>query len=162
MWRSTVAPGDLVVYPTGTGERTVLSKGPIESTCSWARGSRTASASSRVAAKKAVVRDATSSASAAPEGGHARGTGRGGVVRGRAASPRSGRESHMAGRRPCERNAARSGRAATDGRGRGLEQRRQCSVVARVPQVPARLERVDLQTGVRTSYTSSLRPIALV
>ena len=147
----TGTPGSLVVYPTGTGERTVLSKGPIETYLPVGRwfpdGERilTCGSESGRGSRCYEQRAGGSPKAVTPEGlvGAALSVD-GRLLLGQDSNRTwqivdlaSGMLRPAAGLQPTDVVAGWS----SDG---------SAVFVARVPQVPARLERVNLQTGVRT------------
>jgi hypothetical protein len=147
----TVTPSDLVVYPTGTGERTVLSKGPIETyllmgawfpdgerilTCGSEKGRGPRCYEQRVGGPpKAVTPEGLVGAALSADGRLLLGQD-------------SNRTWQIVDLASGTLRAA-AGLQPTDGAA-GWSRDGTAAFVARVPQVPARLERVDLQTGVRT------------
>jgi len=147
----TVTPSDLVVYPTGTGERTVLSKGPIETyllmgawfpdgerilTCGSEKGRGPRCYEQRVGGPPRAV---------TPEGL----VGAALSVDGRLLLGQDSNRTWQIVDLASGTLRAAAGLQPTDGAA-GWSSDGTAAFVARVPQVPARLERVDLQTGVRT------------
>ena len=147
----TVTPGSLVVYPTGTGERTLLSKGPIETylpvgrwfpdgerilTCGTESGRGSRCYEQRVGGSpKAVTPEGLVGAALSVDGRFLLGQDSNHTWQ--VVDLASGMLRPTAGLQPTDVAAGWS----SDG---------SAAFVARVPQVPARLERVNLQTGVRT------------
>ena len=146
-----IAPSDLVVYPTGAGERTVLSKGPIETylpvggwfpdgqrilTCGSEKGRGPRCYEQRVdGSPKAVTPEGLVSAALSVNGRHLLGQDSNRTWQ--VVDLTSGELRAAAGLQPTDLVVGWS----NDGT---------AAFVARVAQVPARLERVNLQTGVRT------------
>ena len=149
-----ITPSELVVYPTGTGERTVLSKGPIETylplgawfpdgerilTCGSEKGRGPRCYEQRVdGLPKAVTPEGLVGAALSVNGRHLLGQDSNRTWQ--VVDLTSGALRAAAGLQPTDVVAGWS----NDGT---------AAFVARVPQVPARLERVNLQTGSSHLHT---------
>jgi hypothetical protein len=147
----TTTPSDLVVYPTGPGERTVLGKGPIETylpmgawfpdgerilTCGSEPGRGPRCYEQRVGgAPRAVTPEGLVGAALSVDG--RRLLGQDSSRTWQIVDLASGTLRAAAGLQPSDVASGWS----NDG---------SAVFVARVPEVPARLERVNLQTGART------------
>jgi hypothetical protein len=145
------APGALVVYPTGTGEPVVLDRGPIDSyvpiggwfpagdrvlTCGSERGRPRRCYEQRVGGPpRAITPEGVLGAALSVDGRQLLAHDSAGAWH--VVDLATGVARAAAGLQPTDTVAGWS----SDGR---------AAFATRVPQVPARLERVDLQTGART------------
>ena len=149
-----ITPSDLVVYPTGAGERTVLGRGPIESylpvgawfpdgqrilTCGSEKGRGPRCYEQRVdGLPKAVTPEGLVGAPGAALS-----------VDGRLLLGQDSNRTWQVVDLASGALRAAVGLQPTDSVA-GWSNDGTAAFVARIPQVPARLERVNLQTGIRT------------